>query len=307
MRAALLSMDTMLQGSLAILFSSVLWGTTGTVASFAPQVSPLAVGAFAMGVAGLLLGVMYRNAIKSDWYVLKNSPLLLAVGAVSLAIYPLAFYSSMRMAGVAVGTVISIASAPFFAVLIEQIFGRKQTLSTRWLISAVAGTAGIIMLTLAETAHSKGAAENDQLILGVILGLVAGLTYTLYAWVAKQFINQGVESKSAMGAIFLLGACILLPSLYFTGNNLFSTMENTLVVTYMALVPMFLGYVAFGFGLKFVNASKATLLTLFEPVVAAVLAIVVVGELISPIGWLGMALISVCLLLQASEKGETAQ
>lgn len=39
----------------------------------------------------------------------------------------------------------------------------------------------------------------------------------------------------------------------------------------MMLIPMFLGYLLFGFGLKTVNASKATTLTLFEPLVAAIL------------------------------------
>ena len=35
----------------------------------------------------------------------------------------------------------------------------------------------------------------------------------------------------------------------------------------MMLIPMFLGYVLFGYGLKTVPASKAITLTLFEPLV----------------------------------------
>ena len=51
------------KGCLAILFASILWGTTGTAASFAPAVSPLAIGAFAMGVGGLLQAFLARKAI----------------------------------------------------------------------------------------------------------------------------------------------------------------------------------------------------------------------------------------------------
>lgn len=36
-------------GSLCVLVASVLWGTTGTAATFAPAVGPLAIGAAAMG------------------------------------------------------------------------------------------------------------------------------------------------------------------------------------------------------------------------------------------------------------------
>ncbi len=43
-------------GTLAILLASVLWGTTGTAGGFAPDLSPLAIGAFSMGVGALLRG-----------------------------------------------------------------------------------------------------------------------------------------------------------------------------------------------------------------------------------------------------------
>lgn len=36
-------------GVLVILFASLLWGTTGTAATYAPDISPLAIGAFFNG------------------------------------------------------------------------------------------------------------------------------------------------------------------------------------------------------------------------------------------------------------------
>ena len=72
-----------------------------------------------------------------------------------------------------------------------------------------------------------------------------------------------------------------------------------MIIGYMALIPMGIGYIAYGFGLRFVTASRANLLTLFEPVIAAVLAVVIVGESISSSGWIGIVLILVCLILQS--------
>jgi DME family drug/metabolite transporter len=45
---------------------------------------------------------------------------------------------------------------------------------------------------------------------------------------------------------------------------LFEENINLYVVGYMMLIPMFLGYVLFGYGLKTVPASKAITLTLSE-------------------------------------------
>ena len=65
----------------------------------------------------------------------------------------------------------------------------------------------------------------------------------------------------------------------------------------MAVVPMFFAYLLFGRGLAVVRASLATTITLLEPVVAALLAVTIVGEKLSVSGWIGIGLISACLLI----------
>ena len=52
------------------------------------------------------------------------------------------------------------------------------------------------------------------------LGLLAGLTYATYSWVARHMIEQGVNSRSAMASMFGLAAALLLPTLArLTGNG----------------------------------------------------------------------------------------
>lgn len=41
----------------AVLVTSILWGTTGTAATFAPTAGPLAIAAASLGVGGLLAAV----------------------------------------------------------------------------------------------------------------------------------------------------------------------------------------------------------------------------------------------------------
>ena len=285
-------------GTLAILFASILWGTTGTAASFAPDLSPLAIGAFSMGVGGLMqAGLAYRKILFAFDKLLQNKKLL-AVSALALAIYPLAFYSSMKLSGVAIGTVVSIATAPFFSALLECLISKKNNINKRWLTSFAIGVVGIGLLVFSESS-STNESGDDLKLFGIALGLLAGLCYAIYSWATKALIDKGIKSQAAMGSIFGLGAMLLLPTLWFTGENLFSSQINVLVISYLTLIPQCLGYIAFSFGLRHVTASSANLLTLFEPVVAAVLAVCVVGELIPFIGWLGMFLIVLCLLIQS--------
>ncbi len=285
-------------GTLAILFASILWGTTGTAASFAPDLSPLAIGAFSMGVGGLLqAGLAYRKILFAFDKLLQNKKLL-AVSALALAVYPLAFYSSMKLSGVAIGTVVSIATAPFFSALLECLISKKNNINKRWLTSFAIGVVGIGLLVFSESS-SANESGDDLKLLGITLGLLAGLCYAIYSWATKALIDKDIKSQAAMGSIFGLGAMLLLPTLWFTGENLFSSQINVLVISYLTLIPQCLGYVAFSFGLRHVTASSANLLTLFEPVVAAVLAVCVVGELIPFTGWLGMSLIVLCLFMQS--------
>ncbi|MEZ8503616.1 DMT family transporter [Vibrio splendidus] len=285
-------------GTLAILFASILWGTTGTAASFAPDLSPLAIGAFSMGVGGLMqAGLAYRKILFAFDKLLQNKRLL-AVSVLALAVYPLAFYSSMKLSGVAIGTVVSIATAPFFSALLECLISKKNNINKRWLTSFAIGVVGIGLLVFSESS-STNESGDDLKLLGIALGLVAGLCYAIYSWATKALIDKGIKSQAAMGSIFGLGAMLLLPTLWFTGENLFSSQINVLVISYLTLIPQCVGYIAFSFGLRHVTASSANLLTLFEPVVAAVLAVCVVGELIPFIGWLGMFLIVLCLLIQS--------
>jgi DME family drug/metabolite transporter len=95
-----------------------------------------------------------------------------------------------------------------------------------------------------------------------------------------------------MGTVFGTGGLLLMPVLAATGAPFVASWQNLAVGAYMALVPMFAGYVLFGWGLARVRASTATTLSLAETVVAAVLAVVIVGERLPALAWVGAAMIA---------------
>ncbi|WP_036320421.1 EamA family transporter [Microbacterium indicum] len=276
----------------AILLTAILWGTTGTAATFAPDAGPLAIGAAALGIGGILQALIAIPALRRAR--LRPHARTIALGAVAVAVYPLAFYTSMDLAGVAIGSVISLASAPLFSGILELVVDRRP-LGPWWCVAAAFGVAGGVLLCVAEL---DGHAPNGPAPLaGIGLGLVAGLTYAAYSWAAQRLMGAGVERGAAMGSVFGAGGVLLLPVLAVTGAPLVATPEAFAVGVYMALVPMFLGYVLFGYGLTKVTASTATTITLVEPAVATVLAVLVVGEGLAVAGWVGLALFGVSLLV----------
>lgn len=292
-------------GVVFVLVASILWGTTGTAATFAPHVSPLAIGAAAMGLGGLLQMLIALRAIKNSWAKLRGNCAYVFIGAAAVAVYPLAFYTSMHLAGVTIGTVVTIGSAPLLSAVIERTFDGKP-LTRRWMVGASLGLLGTMLLCIAK-AHGHSASSvggGARSLFGILLGLVAGATYALYSWTAHRLIQQNISSGAAMGATFGLGGLLLIPVLLLTGAPLVASWTNSAVGLYMALVPMGLGYVLFGKGLARVAASTATTLSLIEPVVAAALAAVVVGEQLPLMGWLGAALIVSCLYVLMQQPAE---
>lgn len=250
-----------------------------------------------MGMGGLLQALYAARRISSQWRDLLEQWRLVLLGAAAVAVYPLAFYTSMHLAGVAVGTVVSIGSAPVAAAVIERCADKKP-LTRRWLAGALLGVGGAVLLSLAghrpdgDVAAGAGAGpalESWAAPAGIVLGLVAGVTYALYSWAAHRLIGGGLSSRATMGAVFGAGGVLLMPVLFVTGRPLADSWTNFGVGAYMALVPMFAGYVLFGWGLARVRASTATGLSLVETVVAAALAVLVVGERLPAAGWIGAA------------------
>ncbi|MBC9935458.1 MULTISPECIES: DMT family transporter [unclassified Leucobacter] len=278
----------------AVAISSILWGTTGTAATFAPGAGPLAIGAFALGIGGILQALVAIPALRAARSQLRRNRPTVVLGALAVAVYPLAFYSSMHLAGVALGVVASLASAPLASGVIERIVERTP-LSPWWLSAAGLGIVGSALLCFSKLTSAPE--ELAATLLGIGLGLVAGTTYAVYSWCAQRLMVSGVSRSASMGAIFGWGGTLLLPVVCVTGAPLIAGLPTLSVALYMALVPMFLGYLLFGYGLARLPVSTVTTLTLSEPAITTVLAVLVVGERLSLLGWSGLGLIALSLVV----------
>lgn len=289
-----------LAGIAAVSVTSLLWGTTGTAATFATGAGPLAIGAAALGIGGILQAVVAVPALRRDCLALRQHTRAVLVGALAVAVYPLAFYTSMHTAGVAIGSVVSLASAPLASGLLERVVDGSR-LGRWWSLAAFLGVLGSALLCISKlTTPTESPVVT---LLGMLLGLVAGATYAIYSWASHRLIGAGISRGASMGSVFGLGGALLMPVLLLTGGPLLASSQNAAVAVYMALIPMFLGYLLFGYGLTKVSASTATTVTLSEPAIATVLAVLVVGEHLAPAGWAGMTFIGLALLVLTIASG----
>jgi len=270
----------------AVVVAALLWGTTGTVATFFPdEVTPIAIGAVTMGIGGLLL---VATAPRLSLGVLEHPPARrwVLVGAGGVFVYPLAFYSGMELAGVAIGNVVALGTGPVVTALCEWLFERHP-LSRRWAASTVLAVVGVALLSFGRHAGDGG----GDILPGVLLGLLAGVAYGLYTYASSRAIGYGHSSRGVMGAMFGCGALLLLPVVLVTGGPIAADPASLGLAAYLALGPMFLAYLLVGVALRVLRSSTVTTVALLEPVAATILAVAVVGERLEPIAWLGIGFI----------------
>lgn len=283
-------------GAWALVLASLLWGTTGTAASFFPgNVSPVAVGACTMVVGGILL---FAGSLRRAVAVIRNaaSRRWLLLGALGVFVYPLAFYASMNLAGVAVGNVVSLGTGPIFAALLEWTFERRG-LSRLWMLCTLVAVVGVALLAVG--GQREEGKSPAGLVPGIALGLAAGLAYALYTYCSSRGIRISHEPGGVMGGMFGFGAIALLPVLLVFGFPLLQSGRTLAIAAYLAIGPMFVAYLLFGIGMRSLRSSTATTITLLEPVVATLLAVVVVGERLQVVGWIGLSLILAAVTLLA--------
>ncbi|HSP76693.1 MAG TPA: DMT family transporter [Cryobacterium sp.] len=285
-------------GVIPILLAAMLWGTTGTAAHFLPaNVSPLATGAATMAVGGGLLFALSARSALATLHDRSVRRWVLA-GVAGIVVYPLAFYSAMNLAGVAVGTVVSLGSAPVFAAGIE-FLAERRAVTRLWALCTLTALFGTVLL-IAGQQSDRGAGSAP---LGVLLGLLAGLSYALYTHASHRVIAGGHGSRATMGALFGAGALCLVPVLAATGAPLLQSAGSVGITAYLIVGPMFVAYLLFGRGLRTVRGSTATSITLVEPLVATLLAVLIVGERLPPSGWAGLGLVLVAVVALVAGPG----
>ncbi|MFM8858287.1 MAG: DMT family transporter [Actinomycetota bacterium] len=280
--------------TLAVLGAATLFGTTGTALAKGPGgIEALSAGSLRLLIGGVGLCIVGRKALFCDFARLRHHRFsLILLGGLTVAAYQLGFFWATETTGVALATVVTIGSSPLVSRLIGLVRNRPAP-DRWWVASAIGLILGLVLLVLG----SANGTSVDFDALGVLAAVLAGASYAAYTEVGSVMMIRGWHPTSAMAAMFFSAGLLTTPILLVRDLSWVGSVAGISVILYLSLVTLTLAYIWFGSGLHSLAPTTVVMLTMFEPVVAALLAIRVLGETLSALSWFGIALVLVGLVL----------
>jgi len=264
-----------------VLLGAILWGTTGTAQTFLPEdAHPFVVAAARSAIGGLTLLIPLLVMRKINFKKWSWKETLLA--ALCIGLFQMLFFSSVKLTGVAIASVVAIGSAPVFSGLVEW-FIFKQRPTRIWMLSTLFALVGCGFLFL----NSGAVTVNPT---GVFLSLGAGIVFAIYTMASKVLVAKQ-DAVSAVAMTFSVAAVFLSPFYVLNGAAWTVQPVNALILLYLGIGTTTLAYVFYTTGLKKIPSSSALTLSLAEPTTAAVLGVLVVGEVFTWNSWVGIILL----------------
>ncbi|MFE7330642.1 DMT family transporter [Streptomyces sp. NPDC057565] len=263
-----------------LIVAGVAWGTAGAAASLIFRVSdlgPLAlsfwrcVGGLVLLLAALVLRPR-RAAVAAES---RRRRLLRILGTgVGLTVFQSAYFAAVETTGLAVGTVVTLGAGPVLIAV-----GARLTMGERLggggLAAVLGALAGLVVLVLG----GEGAAVRPA---GVALALLSASGYAaitlLTRWLGRD--GGGSDPLATSAWAFGIGALGLLPMAAAEGlvPHTADAAQVVWLLVYVAAVPTALAYALYFAGAAVVRAATVSVIMLLEPVSAAVIAVVVLGE-----------------------------
>ncbi len=220
----------------------------------------------------------------------------LAVFGLMLAGFNGLWAISVAHNGAAVATVMVYCSVAYTAILGWKFLGE----------SLGALKFGAIILCLCGCALISGALNASAWqsnLLGVIAGLLTGLCYTGYSLMGRMASKKAISPWTTLLYIFAFAGAFLFfanltggwfPGSAVTPADMFwlgSSLEGWTVMILLGAIPTVGGYGFYNVSLTMLDASVANIIVSLEPLFTAIFAFLLLGEVLTPVQFLGSALL----------------
>ena len=233
--------------------------------------------ALAVPALWALLLFQKRSSTRTPWL------LLLAAGAAFAG--DLAFWhTSIKLTSVANSTLLANL-ASIFVTLAAWIFFRQRP-SALFLAGLAAALAGVTTLVRASLGFSATG------LIGDALGVVTAMFYAGYLFAVKGLRDRGESTLHLMAVTSTITALILLPVALGTGERMLpASAQGWWVLVGLALLSHVAGQGLIAYALAHLPATFSSVSLLFEPVMAAFFAWLILAEPLAPLQIAGGAVV----------------
>jgi drug/metabolite transporter (DMT)-like permease len=273
-------------GVLLIIISSAFFGAL-------PIFTRLAYRAGADAPTILLLRYSLAAVIMIAITLVRRTPLprgrlllgLILMGAIGYVGQSLAYFTALTMASASLVALL-LYLYPAIVTALSALFFKEPL--TWWKI-------GALLLALVGTALTVGPTGSGRET-GILLAIVGAVIYSVYILVGSRIMPQ-TNALAASTTVITAAGVVYAGIVAVRGPMFPQTPLGWGAVVAIVLVSTVIGIVTFFAGLQRIGPSRASTLSTFEPVVSVMLAILVLGETISPLQVLGGILILAAVIV----------
>ncbi|MGI8888344.1 MAG: EamA family transporter [Nocardioidaceae bacterium] len=270
-------------GALLVVAGAALFGTIGTARLLGPEAPAISVGVVRLLLAAAVLIALAWTHGRQQLFAAWCLPAVWVAG-VSQAAFNVTFFGAVTRAGVAIGTLVAIGCTPILTGLLARRF------PPGWLAATSLALAGLVALL-------SGGFDHGVTVSGLLFALGASASYSGYILSSAALARSSLEMDSKLAAIFTVAALCLTPGLLLYPLDWAATGGGIAMAAYLGVPATVLAYHLFNRGLRLIEPGPAATLALTEPLVAALLGVVVLGERLTPLSWLGAATVLAALVV----------
>jgi len=278
-----------IRGFFYVLAAAFMWGVIGIFAKevLAEGISALEI-AFWRATMGWVLFVVHATVAKQLKAHRTDLPYLFGFGFICVTLFYGSYQMAIRDVGMAMAAVL-LYTAPAWVAFMSWLILKEAMTPTKAICVAMT-VVGVGLISLGPKLMSGSTISLDTF--GLAAGLVSGFTYALYYIFGKKFLYKYPTPTIFVYAL-PFGAMLLLPFVTFHDKSPYAW----LMLAGMATVTAYGAFMAYYAGLRRMEATKASVIATFEPVVAAIFAYLFYSEKFSALGYLGSCMIIAAVFL----------
>ena len=283
---------------LYIILAATGWGVTGIFVSyfegiglsttFVSAARPL----FSMILIGMWLLATNRNAFIIK---LRDIWLFIGTGICSFSFFTYCYYISISINGMAVAAVL-LYTAPVFVCVMSAIFF-KASFTKYKIIALVMSFVGCALVSEIFNAQYRIST------IGILSGLGSGIGYALYTVFGEVAIRKGYKSETISFYTFVFASVATVSIALYSGfNDNINYGSLSILLILFALITGVGPYLLYTKGLEGIEPSMAAISATFEPLVAALLGVIVLKEIPTVSKIIGILLILSSMVIAGNQK-----